>query len=429
MSRVLEYFKIITATPRCSYKTEKMKEKIIEISKDLGYEVKSDKSGNLLCQKGTPRVCLQSHYDMVCLGDFDNIELIEKDGILKAKNSTLGADNGMGMAIMFACMEKFDNLECLFTNDEEVGLLGAANLELQIASSKLLNLDGEYEKDIYIGCAGGVDIISKFELEYMSLDAEEVIYEVSIKDLPGGHSGIDINKEVDSALKVLAKELVKHDLKLLHVEGGEFRNSISKRAKAIVSTCKDLKLHNSALKIQKVEYKREYIKNGENLIKSLHAFAQGVRGFDEKLNIPSTSINLGVVGIEDDVLSIACAARAMKNSDLKNLADETESFFQLIGCKTIQNDGHEPWVPNVGEFANEVKDQMQKVYESAEFCAIHAGLECGILMQSQSKQIEAVAMGPTIRFPHSLREECDVESVQRISLVVERIINGINEVS
>jgi len=427
--QVLDYFKIITATPRCSFKTDKMKEKIVEIAKGLDYSVYCDKSGNILCQKGKPKVCLQSHYDMVCVGNFENIELLEKDGILKAKNSTLGADNGMGMAIMFSCMEKFDNLECLFTNDEEVGLIGATNLELELSSDKLLNLDGEEACDIYVGCAGGIEVVSKFSLEYLPLRDDEVVYEVSIKDLPGGHSGVDIDKGIDSAIKVFAKELVKHDLKFLHIEGGEYRNSIPKSAKAIVATSKELKLSNSALHVKKIEYKREYIKDGEIVIKAIDAFAQGVRGFNKDFNTPATSVNLGVLREEESVLNIICSTRAMKNEDLIAVADETESFFQLIGCKTSQSGGHEPWVPDVGKFANVVKNEMLKVYENASFRAIHAGLECGILIQTQKKKIEAVAIGPTIRFPHSLREECDLSSVDKISLVVERIIDGIDEVS
>ncbi len=425
MSKILEYFKIITATPRCSFKTDMMKEKVQEISKNLGYDISIDKSGNILCKKGNPKVCLQAHYDMVCLGDVSKIELIEKDRILKAKNSTLGADNGMGMAIMFTLMEKFSDLECLFTNNEEVGLIGASHLELELSSDKLLNLDGEEEKDIYIGCAGGVDIVSKLTLEYLPLSEDDVVYEISIEDLPGGHSGLDINKGVDSATKVLAYELVKHDLKLLHIEGGEIRNSIAKNAKAVVATCKNLELCNKSLHVKKIEHKREYIKDGQKITKALNAFAQGVRGFDQSFNIPSISINLGVVRVKDGILQIDCAARAMVNSDLISLANQTESFFQLIGCNTSLSEGHEPWVPSIGEFANVVKQEMAQVYEDASFCAIHAGLECGILMSSQSKKIEAVAIGPTIRFPHSLREECDLDSVQRIGKVVENIVRGL----
>jgi len=426
---VLDYFKIITAIPRCSFKTHKMKDKIIEIAENLNYEVKTDKSGNVLCKKGTPKICLQAHYDMVCIGDVENIELIEEEGILKTKNSTLGADNGMGMSIMFHCMENFDDLECLFTNDEEVGLIGAGNIELEISCDKLLNLDGEEEKDIYVGCAGGIDVISKLQLEYLPLDKNEFVYEVRIKDLIGGHSGVDIDKNIDSANKVLAKELLKFDLKLLHVEGGEFRNSIAKNAMAIVASSKEQAFKNSALHVKKLEGKTKYIKNGQNIIKAFNAFAQGVREFDKSFNIPSTSINLGVIRTKDGVLEVSCAARAMKNSDLENLADETESFFQLIGCSTIQSDAHTPWLPDIGKFANIVKDEMSKTYDDANFHAIHAGLECGILIEKQPKKIEAVAIGPTIRFPHSLREECDLGSVERISLVVKRIIDVVNKVS
>jgi len=425
MSKVLDYFKIITATPRCSFKTQKMQEKIVEIAEKLGYKVSQDKTGNILCQKGSPKVCLQSHYDMVCFGDVENIELIEEEGVLRTKNSTLGADNGMGMAISFACMEKFNDLECLFTIDEEVGLIGATNLELQIFSDKILNLDGEEEKEIYIGCAGGTDIVAKLELEYKKLNDDETIYEVSIQDLPGGHSGVDIDKNIPSATKILAEELVKHDFKLLHIEGGEFRNSISKKAKAIISTSKDFMLFNNVLHVKEIEYKREYIKNGYEIITALNAFAQGVRSYDKSLLIPLVSINLGVVKVEEGALNISCAARAMKNEDLVQISHETESFFKLIGCKTSLSDIYEPWVPAIGDFANLVKSEMDKVYDDASFCAIHAGLECGILMQTQSKKIEAVAIGPTIRNPHSLREECDLSSVDRISKVVENIIKGL----
>ena len=269
MSRVLEYFKVITAIPRCSGKTNKMRDKIIEIARSLSYEVSFDRYGNVLCKKGKPSICLQSHYDMVCLGDFENIELVEKDSILSAKNSTLGADNGMGMAIMFDCMESFEHLECLFTNDEEIGLVGAMNLELEISSSRLLNLDAEEEGRVYVGCAGGVDIVFKLPLEYSSLSADEKIYEISIKDLKGGHSGIDINSGVKSAIKIIAQELKRDNIKLLHVEGGEFRNSIAKSARAIVATSKKLVPFNKTVHIRELEQKKEYIKNSDNIIRVL----------------------------------------------------------------------------------------------------------------------------------------------------------------
>jgi len=130
MQAILEHFKAISAVPRCSYRTEKMKNFIKDFASDLGYLVQEDVSGNVLCVKGTPRVCLQAHYDMVCIGNTDPIVLYQEGSLLKARASTLGADNGMGMAIMFWAMERNDDLECLFTNDEEVGLLGAMGFSL-----------------------------------------------------------------------------------------------------------------------------------------------------------------------------------------------------------------------------------------------------------------------------------------------------------
>ena len=322
-------------------------------------------------------------------------------------------------------MEKFSDIECLFTSDEEVGLIGASHLELELTSCKLLNLDGEEESDIYVGCAGGIDILASLSLEYLPLSKDEKIYEISVKNLAGGHSGVDIDKGIDSAIKVLAEELVRHDVKLLHVKAGEARNSIPKNAIAIIASKKEINTHNDSVKIKSIEYKREYIKDSPKIIKALDAFAQGVRAFDKEFMIPSISINLGVIGIEEGKLSIACAARAMKNEDLVRLANQTESFFQLAGFSTVQADSHGPWMPNAGEFATMVKEKMSKLYPHVALKAIHAGLECGILIQKQLHSIEAVAIGPTIRYPHSTREECDLSSVQRMAKVVEDIIEGL----
>lgn len=420
---ILEYFEIITATPRCSFKTEKMRDKIIEIAKSLSCEVSVDKTGNILCKKGKPNICLQAHYDMVCLGDTKNIELIKEDSILKAKNSTLGADNGMGMAIMLSAMEKYEDIECLFTNDEEVGLIGATNLELQIESSNLLNLDGEEAEEIYIGCAGGIDVVSTLALEYEALGNEK-IYEISVKDMPGGHSGVDIDKGIDSAIKVLIRELIEHDIKLLHLQGGEVRNSIPKNASAIIASLEDLCLNNNSLHVKQIDYKKDYIKDGDKILKTLNAFSQGVRGFDKKFDVPSTSINLGLIKTDKGKIQFDCAARSMKNEDLTILGNETKSLFELIGCEVVFSDIYMPWAPQIGNFAKKVQEKMSKVYQNAQFHAIHAGLECGILMQTQKKKIQAVAIGPTIRYPHSLREECDLDSVETIASVVYAIIEG-----
>ncbi|MBP6497697.1 MAG: Xaa-His dipeptidase [Campylobacteraceae bacterium] len=426
MNKILEHFKSITAIPRCSYDCAQMKAYIKVFALAQHFSVHEDEFGNILCQKGNPAICLQAHYDMVCIGDTSKIELVQDKHILKAKNSTLGADNGMGMAIMFACMEEYEHLECLFTSDEEVGLIGASGFKMPLTSSCLLNLDSEEEGEICIGCAGGVDVIATLKLDFLPLLSTEKIYEISACDFPGGHSGVDIDKKIPSAIKILARELGKHDVKLISIEGGERRNSIPKSATAIVACSEAIKLFDKSLHVKELEAFtcKEFIASSDMIIKTLNAFAQGVREWETSLGIPSMSINLGVLSEENGVLRIDCAARAMDDESLDILCDETRYFFKALGF-TVKSEGrHGAWTPHIGAFARKVQEIMQQEYKEVPFQAIHAGLECGVLCASQDKQIEAVSIGPTIRYPHSLREECDLDSVGRMAHIVKEIIKG-----
>lgn len=426
MNRILEHFKSITAIPRCSYDSSQMKAYIKAFALAQYFSVQEDEFGNILCQKENPAICLQAHYDMVCIGDTSKIELVQEKNILKAKNSTLGADNGMGMAIMFACMEEYEHLECLFTADEEVGLIGASGFKMPLASSCLLNLDSEAEGEICIGCAGGVDVIATLKLDFSPLSNEEKIYEISACDFPGGHSGVDIDKKIPSAIKVLARELGKHDVKLISIKGGERRNSIPKSAIALVACSEAIKLFDKTLHVKIVEELtcKEFIAQSDIIIQTLNAFAQGVREWDTPLGVPFMSINLGVLSEENGVLRIDCAARAMDDESLDILCDETLCFFKALGFTAKSEGRHGAWTPHIGSFAKKVQEIMQKEYKEVPFQAIHAGLECGVLCASQDKKIEAISIGPTIRYPHSLREECDLDSVERMAKIVKEIIKG-----
>jgi len=425
VQKILEHFKTITATPRCSYDAGAMREYIKAYATRLGYIVSEDEFGNVLCKKGAPKVCLQAHYDMVCLGDVSTISLVQEGNILKAKNSTLGADNGMGMAIMFDCMASSSHLECLFTSDEEVGLIGASHFSMPIFSDFLLNLDSEEEGEICIGCAGGVDIISTLKLDFLPLLENEKIYEISAKDFLGGHSGVDIDKHIPSAIKLLFRELSKHDVKLISLSGGERRNSIPKHATALIASKKEIKLVDKSLHVKLMEsFPCKAIVQSKTIIKALNAFAQGVREWDSLLHIPSISINLGVLGLKDDVLRIDCSARAMDDESLDILCDETFCFFEALGFDVVKEGRHGAWKPHIGAFARKVQEIMQKEYKEVPLNAIHAGLECGVLIASQAKKIEAVSVGPTIRYPHSLREECDLDSVEKMAKIVKEIIKG-----
>ncbi len=426
VEKVLEHFKNITAIPRCSYHAQQMKAYIKTFALAQHFSVHEDEFGNILCQKGKPTICLQAHYDMVCIGDTSKIELVQDKHLLKAKNSTLGADNGMGMAIMFACMEEFEQLECLFTSDEEVGLIGASGFKMPLISTCLLNLDSEEEGEICIGCAGGVDVIATLKLDFLPLLGTEKMYEISAYDFPGGHSGVDIDKKIPSAIKSLARELGKHDVKLISIKGGERRNSIPKSATAIVASTKAIKLFDKSLHVKVLEAFtcKEFIASSDTIIKTLNAFAQGIREWDASLGIPSISINLGVLSEKNGVLRIDCAARAMDDESLDILCDETLSFFNALGFKTQSEGRHSAWKPYIGSFAKKVQGMMQKEYKEVPFKAIHAGLECGVLIGSQEKVIEAISIGPTIRYPHSVREACDLDSVGRMVTIVKEIIKG-----
>lgn len=425
MERILEHFKAITAIPRCSYHTTKMKEYIKEFAGSIGFYVQEDHVGNILCHKGMPKICLQAHYDMVCIGNTNQIDIVTEGTVVKAKNSTLGADNGMGMAIMFWAMEHNENLECLFTADEEVGLIGAMQFRLPLKASYLLNLDAEEEGEIYIGCAGGLDVIASLKLHYMPLDSEMHLYEISAFDFTGGHSGVDIDKKIPSAIKALGYELLKHDLLLVSLHGGERRNAIPKSASAIVASKVPLHVEDTRLHVKSLgegSY-ANYIGQSTYIIRALGAFAQGVREWDRALDIPSMSINLGIISDFEGVLRLDCAARAMDDENLAILAHETVAFFKALGFEALQEGWHGAWKPEMTEFAQSVQRVMKEFYPHAMFKAIHAGLECGELIKRQAKKIEAVSIGPTIRYPHSLREECDMNSVKNTAVIVQNIIN------
>ncbi len=424
MREIIEIFKEITKIPRCSFHAEKMKEFIVKEAEKAGCEVKTDKSGNVSAKKGSPKICLQSHYDMVCIGDAPNIEVIEKEGVLKAKNGSLGADNGIGVAMALYFLRKFDNIEALFTSDEEVGLIGAVNLELKIESENLLNLDSEEEGYIFIGCAGGVDIYGEKRLERESLPRNESVnlYRVEVEGLPGGHSGVDIDKDIKNAVKELflyLKDL--RNVKIFDVKGGEALNSIPKSAYALVSFEGEFKEREN-IKVSKVsENRREYIKDSDVLIKAVCSFAQGVRSYDKEFKIPKTSINLGEIFIEGDKLKLSFFARSMNNEDLKNIKEETICFLKAFSFETRSEHEFPAWKPRINDFSLKVKEAFERYFDKVEFKAIHAGLECGII-QDKFQGLKTVSVGPDIRFPHSEKEECEIESVYKVSEALDYLI-------
>ena len=422
--RVLDIFKHICTIPHCSHDTQDLKHYLIEEARSHGYTVTMDKVDNILCSHPDATLILQSHYDMVCIGKAPDLELYEQEGFLKAKESSLGADNGIGMAMMLALMSEQKPISCLFTADEEVGLIGAGGIELPIKEKQMLNLDTEEEGYVYIGCAGGADIIADKAVHRVKISEEVDSYEVVLDDLPGGHSGVDIHKNIPSAIKELAAYLVHIPHYLIEIEGGERRNSIPKRARAIISVPAGVILDSQTDKIGIHKLEQVYdemIREGHKITEMIHAFAQGVRSLNNTLNIVQNSINLALVQTDEKEVKITLSARSMDSEELLVLVDETLCFFKAFDFKAKREGTYPAWKPEVNPFALKVQSICKQHFKKVDFMAIHAGLECAILKQ-YAPHLDIASIGPNIYDPHSSRESVEIASVERVYSALQEIV-------
>jgi dipeptidase D len=414
MQDILYFFNEILQIEHCSFKTTKLKEYILQKSKEFGYLQKCDDAGNILVFKEDSKICFQAHYDMVCVEDAPKIEPIIDNNIMKAKNSSLGADNGIAVAMMLKMMQNGVDAEFLFTNDEEVGLIGAKELNLDIKSKYLLNLDSEDEASVFIGCAGGVDLKAKKSLK--ETEANEEFYEVEIINLPGGHSGVDIDKNIPNAIFLLLNILKESNAKISKLKGGVASNAIPANAKAIVSTS-NIKEHKN-LTIKKLDKKyKVYEFDYDEILNSKN----GVLSYNSNFNVVQNSLNLGLIKLEDGNLELDISMRSMDNSELNTLAKEIKSYWSSLNYATELLDKYPAWKPEVNEFTAKVKKALEEVFGSSKELVIHAGLECGILSQ-KFPNVKLASIGPDIRFPHSVNEEVDLKSVERTYKVVEQLI-------
>jgi len=426
--RVIELFKEISKIPRCSGTHEPFINYLQQFSKQHNYLCEIDNANNILCHKKekTPNICLQSHYDMVCLVDGKLPIIIEEEGFLKAKDSTLGADNGMGCAYMLALMEEDQNCEFLFTCDEEIGLIGANNIEFDLQANYMLNLDSEAQGEICIGCAGGVDIFARTDKsEYITNTQNKILYEISIDGLDGGHSGVDIDKNVPNALKLIAKTIKECEADLLDLNGGERINSIPKKVKAIIAVDEKIipqKSHEK-MNIVKVDTKTQHYKKlPRNIIDFLYTFANGVRGYDKDIGVVLTSINVAIVSNEPDQFTISLSARSMDNVELDVIKKETVSLLEMFDF-TVTTDGKYPaWKPIDSAFTQDVLKIYKKTVQKADLHAIHAGLECAIFKE-RYPNMQICSIGPNIYFPHSNREKCEIASALTLYEITKEIVS------
>jgi len=423
MSSIIEHFQTLTQIPHCSKEADKLLDFLVAFAQERNYTVEVDKIKNIYIHKGNPTLCLQAHYDMVCMGKAPQIETYIEEGVMRAKESSLGADNGMAIAMMMQNMDESLDLEFLLTSDEEIGLIGANEVAFDLKSKYMLNLDSEDEAEVYIGCAGGADITAFKQDSYV--EGKGTCYEVAVKGLVGGHSGVDIDKGIPSAIKVLGKYLVENEVtQLASLYAGERRNSIPANAVAIVRSEKPLEAKNDVT-VRELKEEPKVLAEGTKVIALIDNFKHGVHAMNDELGIPDVSINLAIITADEKGgLKIETSVRAMGADELETLTEETVKMFASYGFSVQVEDKYPAWKPDISEFTNLVSEEMKAVFGKTKMMAIHAGLECGVIAEKYPV-MKFASIGPTIRYPHSTREEVDLDSVERTYKVLVGIINSL----
>jgi len=460
--RVWHYFLEITKVPRPSKKEEKILQYLIDFAKEHNLDYEQDDTGNLVIRKPASKgnqsnriVTLQSHVDMVCEKnedvdfDFDNdaIEPVLEDGWVKANGTTLGADDGIGMATELAILEADDidhpALECLFTVDEETGLTGAFALDKSFLKGDiLLNLDSEDDGQLFIGCAGGVDTSVELPFQKENTPTNHKSYRLKVHGLRGGHSGDDIHKGFGNANKLLSRLMwnAANDfgLRFSSFDAGSAHNAIAREGAAIVlipedktgdfeKFIKDMEktfqneLHVTEPKV-KVSLEKtdspEYVvdkKSQENLLNSVYGAPHGVMAWSQDIeNFVETSTNLAVVSTKDDHFFILNSHRSSVESAKEDTKNQVASVFRLAGAKVSHGDGYPGWTPNPeSEIVSLTEQSYTDLFkEKPEVLAIHAGLECGLIGEKYPK-LDMISYGPEITGAHSPDEAIEVKSVEK----------------
>lgn len=456
------HFEAICQVPRPSKKEEKIIEFLMKFGEDNELEVQKDHIGNVLIKKpATPgrenvkSVVLQSHIDMVCeknsdkKHDFDTdpiIPVIDGDWV-KADGTTLGADDGIGMAAQMALLVAKDiehgPIECLFTVDEETGLTGAFELKEGFFESKiLLNLDSEDDGELFIGCAGGVDTLAKFPYQLEASPEKGFAFKVTVSGLKGGHSGDDIHKGLGNANKIVNRFLwdaaQKYDLRLASFDGGNLRNAIAREASAVAVVPSSYKeqvrvayniLFNDVqmelkvtepelrMKLESVDLPEKVIDldSQSRLLNGLYACPHGVLEMSREIDgFVETSTNLASVKMKDDHFLVTTSQRSSVESGKENAANMVSSVFNLAGAEVVHSDGYPGWSPNAdSEILAITKESYQTLFNTEPVVrAIHAGLECGLFLEKYPG-MDMISFGPTIRGAHSPDERIEIETVDK----------------
>lgn len=454
-----QFFDKICSIPHPSKHEEALAQYIIEWATTEGLDVRRDPTGNVFIKKpATPGmedrkgVVLQAHIDMVPQKNEDTEHDFTKDPIqpyidgewVTAKGTTLGADNGMGMASCLAVLAskelKHGPLEVLLTIDEEAGMTGAFGLEAGwLEGDILLNTDSEQEGEVYMGCAGGADGAIKLDIEREALPSGYITRQITLKGLKGGHSGCDIHTGRGNANKLLGRFLAGHaqelDLRLVEFRGGSLRNAIPREAFATIAVPakNEAKLaelftfYTNLLKdeLGKVETdivsfnettsaEQVLTKNTQSrFIATLNACPNGViRMSDDIEGVVETSLNVGVITTDENSITILCLIRSLMDSGRSMVEGMLSSVAELAGAQVTFSGTYPGWKPDAN---SEIMHVFRDVYESIygnkpNIMVIHAGLECG-LFKKPYPEMDMISFGPTIKFPHSPDEKVKIDTV------------------
>ena len=462
-------FAALNSVPRPSKKEEKVIEFIKNFGENLGLPTSVDEVGNVIIKKpatigmeNRQTIVMQSHLDMVCQKnnnvdfDFDTqgIEMYVDGDWVKAKGTTLGADNGLGVAAIMTILESKDiahpAIEALFTIDEETGMTGAIGLKPhQLTGEILLNLDTEEDDEIDIGCAGGIDVTASATYNFTSTSQNFV--KIDIKGLQGGHSGMDIHKGFGNSNIILGRLLyagISNEIQLISIDGGGLRNAIPREAHAVVSASNvdEFLQKLEALKADIVEEfatvekdldinfsKTENTENGlsiedsKKIIYALKSAHNGVyRMSPDVADLVEASNNIARVELKNGNLRILNLTRSSVESSKMAVAEQLKSVFELAGMQVEFSGSYPGWKPKPGA---EIIKIMTEIYEkefgvTPNVVACHAGLECGIIGANYPK-MEMVSFGPTIKGAHSPDERASISSTQKFWKYLQEILKNI----
>ncbi len=459
---VWNHFADLNAVPRPSKKEERVIQFMVDFGAKLKLQTVVDNVGNVIITKPATAgmedrktVVMQSHLDMVHQKNSDTVFDFDKEGIkmivdgdwVKAEGTTLGADNGLGVAAIMAVLSSTDiahpTIEALFTIDEETGMTGAMGLEGGVLKGDiLLNLDTEEDDEIGMGCAGGVDITATRIYDEENTPENTSAFEISVTGLNGGHSGMDIHKGLGNANKIMNRLLfdgfTNFGLRISEINGGSLRNAIPRESFATVvidSVSKEpffFEINqlittitkefaslepNLTIELKEVELPKKVLDLGvqEGLIKAIYASLNGVYRMSPDIDgLVETSNNVARVIVKDGAIKIGCLTRSSSETNKWDLANSLRSAFELAGFEVEFSGTYPGWLPNINseilKIVTELYEDLHK--EKPNVAACHAGLECGILGQNYP-DMDMVSFGPNIRGAHSPDERAQISSTQK----------------